>query len=373
DPAIETYINLKKEFEKKKTDIAAAAGWQWIRAPIYRYPLSWMCERDFTVLKSEAPEPLQGLGWSCVNALFPEVLEDPSWRYAVSSFVTNKPAHTDEGIQFETQPKMVQVCLFIALSTLCQVTKRVTDDNKDYLGRRWTAYLAAVKVNDLMANDEALKRQCISIAEVDASRVEGSLLQPIIVRAVIKLASSTRVISLSALLEQVRMVYYGHGMAMLFEMHNLVCGGTLREILLNTKIADEALSFVEAYKTAKEKYKDEFEYIGALLIKEESLHHRRYPNLYFAARTVADSEQRLTKNMKYSTLPTNMDKRQMREKTLSIVPTKAELSDSLRTTLEKLGHKVPKKWLKPRKRRRSPSPETESSSEEDSGRERSKK
>ncbi|ACQ94980.1 nucleocapsid [Nyavirus nyamaniniense] len=356
---------LRRELEElykfHKQERLEVIGAEVRRAPLFARPLSALAANDNALLSTVEERELEGIGSSCIVQCFPELLKLPGWEEAMSKLERNAVVEI-EGTPVEKRPKMVQIGAYITLCTLCFIVKPLTNLNSEYIKKRWSALLGSRNIQNLLSEDPGLENKLMSLALVDAKRIAGLKLKAEIIRAVRDYDDSTLGPTLQALIAQVRMVYKGHGMTMLSEMDLLVKVQPMRRVLLQSAVAEEALKFEESYQKAKERHGKDFEYLGALGISDETLHHRQYPNLYFAARAVAQTEKRVGTGMQFSELPTNVNQEILRTDSLKTVKTKREITRDLVEKLRLLGHDITgllKKESKKRKRDESSEEEEE--------------
>ncbi|AHA90832.1 nucleocapsid, partial [Sierra Nevada virus] len=322
-----------------------------IRAPVYQRPLSALCAGGLRILKATDPEESYGVGLSCVLRCFPEVIVVCDLSAIVTEVVPNPETLLEEG-SAEDKPMMVQFGAYVCLATLCYLVKPKTAENTAYVKNRWQALVGTRGFTDLITGNQGLDTRAMDMADVDARRISATTLKAQLVRAIRDYPDGTLGPTLQALISQVRMVYKGHGMAMLSEMVYLIKTQPMRRVLLQSTVADEAVKLDKAIEEAKKKHGEDFEYLGALGISEESLHHKNFPNLYYAAKALAQGENRISQGMQFSSLPTGVDKEVLRKEALRTIQTKKEVTPELIEKLKRLGHDVTGVTLKEARKKR---------------------
>ncbi|ACQ94974.1 nucleocapsid [Nyavirus midwayense] len=321
------------------------------KAPVYTRPLSALAANNNALLSTVEEQELEGIGISCTVQCFPELLKVPGWEELVTRVVNNKGVEI-EGAPVERRPKLVQIGAYITLCTLCFIVKPLTNQNSEYIRKRWSAMLGSRGIQNLLSEDPGLEQKLMSLSLIDSKRIAGLKLKAELIRAVRDYEDSLLGPTLQALIAQVRLVYKGHGMTMLAEMDLLVKVQPMRRVLLQSAVAEEALKFEEAYQQAKERHGKDFDYLGALGISDETLHHRQYPNLYFAARSVAQTEKRVGAGMQFSDLPTNVNQEILKAEALRTIKTRREITEDLVKKLGLLGHDITGLLKKGGKKRR---------------------
>ncbi|UZH25295.1 nucleocapsid [Nyavirus gerbillisci] len=316
------------------------------RGPLYVKPLSAMAQNNSQKLTSTVEDDLIGLGISCAVRCLPDLLQHGgnSWEEIVTEVSNNNEVLvTDTQGQTkpaERTPLLLQVGAYLGMATLCYMVKPKTADNTEYMRSRWNTLLSTMGIINLLEQQDGLELKCMAIAEIDAKRLAASCLRPVIVRAIRDYEKEALPPIIKALLAQVQMVYEGYGMAMVQEMYQLAKGKPMRKVLLQSPVANEAAQFVAAYEALRDRYDEDFLYLGALGIQEESLHHKKYPNLYYAASALAQGENRLNAGMQYSTRPTSIDKEVLKKEALKTIQTGRKITDDVVEKLKALGHDI---------------------------------
>ncbi|QFG01726.1 N protein [Jeremy Point nyavirus] len=344
------------------------------RAPLYLRPLSKIMENDGLLLKSGSSEASAGIGASCAVQLFPELLrlDLDSWKEVMSRHEDNPPTMVARGGDPNTRepadsiPALMQAGALIGMSTLCLIVKPRADEEGTYIRKRWQTLLATVKMVDLVADQPGLTEFCIKVGEVDAKRMAATSLKNRIIRRIRDYPDEEGLHpTILGLLGQVRMVYHGYGMAMIREIEYLIYTEPMRRVLLQKPVAEEAVEFDRAVRVAKAKYGDDFDYIGALGINEETLHHKRYPNLYCAARALSQNENRIGANMRFTEIATSINKEILKKEALKSVKTETTVTRDTLDKLRRLGHEISDTVVRREEKRRKRQRTSDSEEEED--------
>ncbi|QDO67011.1 N [San Jacinto virus] len=340
-----------------------------VRAALLANPVSAITQ-DLMASTNEAD--FYGVGLSCAVKFLPNLLACPDWVEVCNGVRQNPPAviqKDGQNCRAEDSPRLVQMAAFIGMSTMCYIVKPRTAENRIYMVKRWGTLTATCKINSMIPTDVIDK--CMVIASIDATRIANSTLRSNLVRTIITYPEEEKVSpTIKAMLEQIRMVYKGHGMTMVQEMYHLVTLRPARKILLEAKVAEEAHKFLNAYKDARANHANMFEYLGALGIVEDSLHLRKYPNLYTAAQALAASEKRLNEGMRYTQMPTDLDANKIRADTKKKIRVAEKISEETIIRLESIGidaraaaQEINERAEKKRKQKRPRSPSESSESE----------
>ncbi|QMP82159.1 nucleocapsid protein [Hymenopteran orino-related virus OKIAV87] len=243
----------------------------------------------------------------------------------------------------DANAKVKQAMVFTGMAGLMVLAKELIDErnrgNFEYLTKRWSAVCAANSLDDYFARRELKPESFITglLEFQNWIKVRAELRNYLVKKGLgIQLTGP-----LGSVIDQVRLVWGFSGMKAAQVMNAYLRSGN--GALMVPAVAEQAVTFKRAFDSLQTSAGPNFPYAQLLrLAGIETLHHRKYPDLYYAAVSVAIESKTLgvEGRFKMTEVETVGDKKMIDEFAQENLNVDQGVSETTRQHLRDLGYQL---------------------------------
>jgi len=232
----------------------------------------------------------------------------------------------------EDSEELSQKVQFIALAFACGLVKPIGTINRDYIFKRWSAYLSGIRRTTVI--NQAF--DVIRYINKDIHALQCSGAQLSFIKSVIQYVCPDQ--EISKLRDQVMLVYSDAEMAAVNLMDKFVTSSCSLALGLDS-VVEEAHQFSQTLTQLKLTKGENLKFIKLLQDPDATiLYHKNYPDLYYATMIWAKKQKLVQSNMMISeNIVTTTSKKELEKLAIKTVTSTRAISSHALEILGKLG------------------------------------